>query len=346
MPACAAVALAAGPWVDTLLGLAVPSEPLRASAATYVVARLPGEAAMACMMIFTAFFRGLGDTRTPMLVAIGANLLNAVLDYGLIFGRLGLPELGITGAGVATSLASFAGATAMLALFLRGSVDVRFGTRPAWPEREAVGRLLRVGLPMGGQWCIGSTTFAFFTTLVARMGDESMAASQAFVVLLHLSFMPALGISTAAQTLVGRNIGSGHLAAVTRSLRSALALGLAVTGVVAVVFVAFPAPLLGIFTDDPSVGVPLLLIGAVFQIFDGINIITEGALRGAGDTRWPFLVHLITGWGVFIPLAWTLGVLLDGGLAGAWLGGLASLMLSAGIMLWRFASGAWRSLSI
>ena len=147
-----------------------------------------------------------------------------------------------------------------------------------------------------------------------------MAASQAFVMLLSLSFMQAVGISAAAATLVGRYVGAEDSVAAEDSFRSSLLLGGILAGIVAALFVAIPGPLLRIFTDDPSVvklGVSLLALGALFQFFDAGGIIAEGALRGAGDTRWPFAIHTLLGWGFFVPVAYLLGVTLDGGLRGA-----------------------------
>ncbi len=349
VPSALVVVLIAAPFVPTLLSLLGPSAEMQGAAAAYVGARLPGEVAFAGLMVCTSFYRGIGDTRTPMLVTFGANLVNAVLDYGLIFGKLGLPEWGVAGAGAATAISSVLAALMLLALICRRGLDARFATRPVAPDRRAMGRLLRIGLPIGGQWCVGLTSFAFFTTLVARMGDESMAASQAFVMLLSLSFMQAIGISAAASTLVGRYVGAGNLEGARQSFRSSLVLGVLLGIAVATLFVALPGPLLRIFTDDTTVvslGRPLLLIGAVFQLFDAVAIITQGALRGAGDTRWPFVIETTFGWGVFVPLAYTLGIVFDQGLAGAWLGGAIALALSASALLWRFHAGAWERVQI
>lgn len=349
VPGTLFLVLLVAPFADTLLGWLAPSTGLRTAAGAYVAARLPGEAALAALMVMTAFFRGVGDTRTPMAVTILANVCNVVLDYGLIFGTLGLPRMGVAGAGLATAISGALGAALLFVLFQRRRTVDRFATRPVAPDTRRIRRFLRVGLPIGGQWAIGMTSFAFFTTLIARMGDESMAASQAFVMLLCMSFMQALGISAAAQTLVGRYVGAGNEAAVGRSFHASLALGIGVALVVGVLFVVVPGPLLRIFTDDPAVlalGRPLLAIGAVFQLFDAIAIIAEGSLRGAGDTRWPFAIETFFGWGVFVPLAYTLGVVLEGGLAGAWTGGMISLACSAAILVWRFRSGAWRRIRI
>ncbi|HJO25105.1 MAG: MATE family efflux transporter [Myxococcota bacterium] len=349
VPGALLLVLLVAPSADLLLGWLAPSTALRTAAGEYIAARLPGEAAFAALMVLTAFFRGVGDTRTPMAVTIFANLCNAVLDYGFIFGALGFPRMGVGGAGLATAISSVLGAVVLFALFQRRRTAARFATRPVAPDAAQIRRFLRVGVPIGGQWAIGMTSFAFFTTLVARMGDASMAASQAFVMLLCISFMQALGISVAAQTLAGRYVGAGLEAAVERSFRASLALGIGVAVFVGVLFVTIPGPLLRIFTDDTTVlalGRPLLAIGAVFQLFDAIAIIAEGSLRGVGDTRWPFAIETLFGWGVFVPLAYTLGVVFDGGLAGAWTGGMISLGCTAALLVWRFRSGAWRRIHI
>ncbi len=337
-------------WLTVpLLDLLGPSMEMRVSTAAYAKARLPGELGVAVVMVLTSFFRGFGDTRTPLYVTLFANALNFVLDYGLIFGELGLPAWGVTGAGAATAVANWCGAFVLIAVFRRRSLSERFDTSPTPPDRELIRRFLRTGAPIGGQWCIGMISFALFTTVVARMGDISMAASQAFVMLLSLSFMQAVGISIASSTLVGRYVGAAEPAAAIRSFRSSLGLGVILALFVAVIFLALPDPLLRIFTDDPAVielGRPLLRLGAVFQLFDAVAIISEGALRGAGDTRWPFAMEIVLGWGLFLPLAYLLGVVLNGGLTGAWIGALIHITVLGGALFWRFRSNAWQRIEI
>lgn len=336
-------------FIEPIIALLGPSAELQAHAVTYIGARLPGEVGMAAVMVLTSFFRGFGDTKTPLYVTLAANAVNAVLDYGLIFGELGLPEWGVRGAGTATAVGQWFAAGALFWAFRRHTVSRRFQTGAVPPDRRAMRRFLRTGAPIGGQWCLGMTSFAMFTTLVARMGDEAMAASQAFIMLLSLSFMQAIGISVAASTLVGRYVGAGDTEAASRSFRSSIFMGAILAAAVGALFVALPGPLLRIFTDDPTVvklGVPLLTIGALFQFFDAGGIIAEGALRGAGDTRWPFLVHTALGWGFFLPLAYLIGVVLDGGLTGAWVGGTFYVALLSSVLVWRFRSGAWRHVRI
>jgi len=349
VPTSALAAAALAPWVGPAVGLAGMSPELQSAATDYISARLAGEVGFAAVMVLTSFFRGKGDTFTPLYVSLGANAVNALLDYGLIFGNLGLPRWGVAGAGVATAVGQWLSAAVLFAAFRRRSLSERFATGVLAPSRQATRRLLRTGAPIGGQWCVGMTAFAVFTTVIASMGDTSMAASQAFVMLLSLSFMQAIGISIASSTLVGRYVGAGDRPAVRRSFRSSLVLGGGLAGIVAVLFVTIPTPLLRIFTDDAAVvalGRPLLLLGALFQLFDAIAIISEGALRGAGDTRWPFLLEIALGWGFFVPLAYGLGIMLEGGLTGAWLGGLVYISLLALLLVRRFRSGAWQQIRI
>jgi MATE family multidrug resistance protein len=237
----------------------------------------------------------------------------------------------------------------MVGCFLRRSVRTRYGTAPVRPDLGDQRRLLRMGLPIGGQWALEMASFATFLTLVARMGDASMAASQAFIALLSLSFMQAVGIGIAVSTLVGQYIGARDPDAAARSFASAQKLALGLSGGIALLFVAVPDALMGIFTTDPAVlalGRPLLLVGAVFQFFDAFGIVADGALRGAGDTRVPFLVRFLLAWGMFVPLAWWLGVHLEGGLTAAWVGGAVYVMVLTTFLVWRFRSGAWQRIRI
>jgi len=326
-----------------------PSVEMRELTADYIDARLIGELGFVAVMVLNSFYRGLGDTRTPLYITLVANVVNVVLDYGLIFGELGLPKWGVAGAGLATTIAQWSNAIVLLAIFQHRSVAKRCNTHPIAMNGNQIRRFLWTGAPIGGQWFIAMLSFSAFTTLVARMGDESMAASQAFVMLLSLSFMQAVGISIAGAILVGRYIGAGDPSAAIRTFRSSILLGITLAAGIAIAFIAIPIPLLRIFTDDPEVlalGRPLLLLGALFQLLDAVAIIAEGALRGAGDTRWPFAVETALGWGLLVPLAYFVGVSLEGGLTGAWLAALVHITVLATTLVLRFRSNAWQRIRI
>jgi len=349
MPAGIALIAILSWLLEPALALLGPSLEMRDLTADYIQTRLIGELGFVAVMAINSFYRGLGDTRTPLYITLIANAVNVVLDYGLIFGELGLPRWGVAGAGVATTLAQWSNAIVLLVIFQRRSIAKRCKTRPVALNGGRIRRLLWTGAPIGGQWFIGMLSFSAFTTLVARMGDASMAASQAFVMLLSLSFMQAVGVSIATAILVGRYIGAENPIAAIRTFRSSILLGISLALVIAIAFVTIPIPLLRIFSDDPEVlalGRPLLLLGALFQLADAVAIISEGALRGAGDTRWPFVIETAMGWGVLVPLAYYVGVTLDHGLTGAWLASLLHITVLATLLFLRFRSNTWQMIRI
>jgi len=334
---------------DSLMQLLAPSEAVQLLAGEYLAICAFGAVGMCAATILSSFFLGVGDTHTPLYVTLFVNALNVVLDYALIFGHFGLPAWGVSGAAVATTIAEWVYTLVLLVLVSRRARRRAFATSVVAPSMKSIRRLLRVGLPVGGQYAIEMLSFAVFLTLVARLGDASMAASQAFVSLLSLSFMQAEGLSIGVCTLVGRYVGAMDPASAVRSFRSGQILTLVISGAVAVLFIGFPGPLLRIFTDDPEVlmlGAPLLMVGAIYQFFDAFGIVADGALRGAGDTLVPFFARLGLSWGLFLPLAWLFGVRLEGGLTAAWLAGALYVSILAGYLVYRFQSGAWRRIRI
>jgi len=326
-----------------------PSPELQPLAAEYMSMRALGAAGIGAAVALSSFFRGLGDTRTPLYATLIANATNAILDYGLIYGEFGLPEWGVGGAGAATAISEWVYLIALIPPFCTKSIRERYATHFVLPSKSAIRRLLVTGIPIGGQWALEMTSFAAFLTLVARLGDAAMAASQAFIVLLSISFMQAIGLSTAVSTLVGNYIGSGDLDAAERSLRSGMRLAALLAAGIAVIFLCFPGELMSLFSSDPNVlslGISLMGVGALYQVFDAFAIVADGALRGAGDTRWPFVVRFLLSWFLFLPLGYALGILAGGGLAWAWFGGVVYVALLAGLLVYRFRSGAWRAIEI
>ncbi len=334
---------------EPLLGLFGGSPELRRLATAYARARLCGAPALIPAVLLTSFFRGLGDTRTPLLGALAVNGLNALLAYALVFGRFGLPACGVVGAGTATAIALWTYAVVLLVPFMRSQLAREYGTRPRPPDFAAMRRFTRTSLPIGGQWVLDMLSFALFSTIIARMGDAAMAATQALIQLLSLSFMQAFGISIAAGALVGRYIGAGDLDAAARAHQSALKLGGALAACVALLFLTIPDTLLAVFTHDAGVlilGRPLLTIGALFQLIDAMGIIAGGALRGAGDTRWPFLTQTLFAWVLRLPLVYFFAIAWGKGVMGAWLGELGYVAVLGSTFLLRFRAGAWRQIRI
>jgi len=328
--------------------LGAPAE-MREHALAYARVRPIGYVGQCLWLLFAAFFRGFGDTRTPLVATLVANATNAVLAYGLVLGRLGLPGWGVAGAGVATSISEWVGAAVVAAAFARRAGALGYRARPVPPDGRSIRRFLRTGAPIGGMWVLDMGAFAIFTTLVARMGNAPMAATQAMISLLSISYMQAIGIGLAATTLVGRYKGGRDLAAAVRSYRSATKLAIGLALVIAALFLLAPDALMRLYTQDPGVlrlGPPLLALAAAFQLFDALQIIAGGALRGAGDTRWPFLVQTALAWALRLPLVWLFAFALDGGVVGAWYAEFVFIAALAAALVQRFRSGAWAGVRI
>jgi MATE family multidrug resistance protein len=327
-------------WVD-------PAPALADRTLAYAFARLPGLPAIAAGAAITSFFRGIGNTRVPMIAAIATVLLQSVVAFALIFGRFGLPAQGVVGAGIAFAIAEYVYAAILLGFLLSRRTRAEFATHPRLPELRRVRRFLRTSAPIAGQWLLDMLSFALFSSIVARMGEAEMAASQAMIQLLSLSFMQAIAIAASAGTLVGRYLGAEDVAAAARSYVSAMKLAMGLAAGVAALFIGAPELLMRVFSDDAHVlglARPLLVLGALFQVVDAIGIVAGGSLRGSGDTRWPFVVQATLAWAARLPFVWLFAVRLEGGVIGAWIGELAYIALLGAALVMRFRSGRWTAM--
>lgn len=278
---------------------------------------------------------GLGDSRSPLVSALGANLCNIALDalFILVLG------LGVRGAGAATALAHVVEA----ALLVSASRSPGF----AWARVRLrhVGTLLRLGVPLGLQFLLEIGAFAVLVVVLAGIGAVDLAAHQIALQLTHISFLPALAVGEAASVMVGQAVGAGQDGLVPTVARRALLVATAYTGVCALVFVAFAQLLAGAFTADLAVRgvtVKLLWVAAAFQIFDGANAIARCVLRGTGDVRYPAVIAVVIAWVSTPPLAWFLGVRLGWGALGGWLGLCAEIVVGSSLLWWRLERGSWR----
>jgi MATE family multidrug resistance protein len=347
VPAAVLWTFAVAALFPVLIAAVDPSPELADHALAYVTGRLPGLPAVAAGAAVTSFFRGLGNTRVPMAATIATVLFQSVLAYGLVFGELGLPAYGVMGAGIAFAIAEWVYAGILFVFLFQRETRTRFATLPRAPEADPVRRFLRTSAPIGGQWMLDMLSFALFSSIVARMGDAEMAASQAMIQLLSLSFMQAIAISVSAGTLVGRYLGAENPDAAARSFASAMKLAMVLAALVAALFLGVPELLMRMFSDDAEVlalARPLLVLGALFQFVDAIGIVAGGSLRGGGDTRWPFLVHATLAWAARLPLVWLLAVQLEGGVLGAWLGELGYIALLGAAFVLRFRGGHWKTM--
>ncbi len=270
---------------------------------------------------------------TPVMVAlVSANLINALANWMLVFGNLGAPALGVEGAAWATCIARIYMAAVLAVAILRHDTRHRTGlwSVSARIEWSRMRRLVWLGWPAAMQITLEYGVFAVVTVLAGRLEPSTIAAHQIVLSLAGLTFMVPLGISSAGAVRVGQAVGRCAPADAGRAGWAALALGAAFMIAAATIFVTAPRPILNIFTSDATVittGTLLLVVAAVSQLFDGLQVVATGMLRGPGDTRTPMLLNLAGHWAVGLPVGYTLCFPLGWGVVGLWIG------LSIGLIL-------------
>jgi len=284
------------------------------------------------------WYQGAGDTRTPMIATVIANITNIVLDPVLIFGFAGFNGYGVAGAGIATLLAILL----ELSILLFQGRD-RLG-EPRLPSLEAVMHLSRIGAPMAATWGLDSLTYAFIATWLVNLDAAHLAAHVVGIRIICLSFLPGLAVAQAASVLVGHGVGEGDSRKAREAWKAATVLAVGVMGLFAVVFVAVPELFIRPFGVTGEVEVivgQLLRIGALFQLFDAVAVTTHFALNGAGDTRATMVISIAATWLVKMPAAYVFVVVLGLGAPGAWLGITLEIVTTAVLGLWRVSGSQW-----
>ena len=276
---------------------------------------------------------------TAITIVVG-NLANIFGNWVLIYGHLGMPALGVRGSAYSTSICR----TAMFLWLLLAS---RRALAPYWRgfTREAFDlgrqlRLLRLGLPIGLHQSFEIVFFITLALLMGRMGVTQLAGHQIAINLASVSFMVPLGISGAAATRVGNAIGRRDMPGARRAAAACLLLGAGVMVVFAAVFALLPTPLARLYTRDPVViamATALLPIAAVFQVFDGIQVVGAGVLRGAADTTYPAGLALVGFWLIGLPAGCFLAFTAGQGPRGLWWGATIALAAVALLLLARIA---------
>jgi MATE family multidrug resistance protein len=282
---------------------------------------------------FRRYLQGIGVVRPVTIALVFANVFNAIVNWILIFGHFGAPALGVAGAAWATVAARAAMALILFSTILyRDGANALAGTRM---ERDRVGALLRLGLPAAAQVTLEVGVFAAATVLAGRLAPAALAAHQIAVNIASFTFMVPLGIASAGAVRVGHAIGARDREAASRAGWTALLFAALFMSCAAASFLLLPQVLIGAFTRDPSVlaiGISLLWVGALFQLFDGTQAVATGVLRGLGDTRTPMLWNFAGHWLIGLPLGYTLCFGLGLGVLGLWWG-LSTGLIICGVTL-------------
>jgi MATE family multidrug resistance protein len=315
-----------------------------------------GAVPMLVTMAFGCFYSGRGKTRIVMYVDFLLAATNIALDPCLIFGLGPFPRLGIVGAGLSTVIAYCVAVIAYVVLSFkhRDSIEYQFWKHMGL-DRELLGRLLRYGLPTGLQMAAEISAFTVFLVLVGRLGKPELAATNLAFNVNMLSFVPMIGLATAVMTLVGKRIGEGRPQLAERTVWLAAAATAAYMLFFAVMFVVFPKIMLRPFTGGNATAelagiqhtvIVLLRFTAVYTFFDGMALVFAFAIRGAGDTRFPFYYTLVSAWLVMVLPTWYFVKTGHGGLNACWSACSAYICLLGTACFLRFLHGKWKTMTI
>lgn len=287
-----------------------------------------------------AFMPAIGAGMAILWATLGAAIVNGWLCYGLIHGAWGLPAMGLRGAALASVIVWTGLSVTLLAALHMHPTRRRF---IAWsrPRMTLLRAMLRLGLPATAGFAVEAGLFLAVALLIGLLGSDALAAQQVAFNVVSVAFMIPLGIAQAASVRVGNHVGAGDWLGAQRAGLVAIGLGAAFELAAALLNVLTPQAIVGLYIDPAStetfrIAVGLLSVASVFQIFDGVQSVAGGALRGLGDVRTPFALAAFSYWAISFPAAWWLTMRAGAGAAGAWWGLAAGLLVVATLLTRRF----------
>ena len=303
----------------------------------------------ALLFVIGSALRAAGDTRTPLAVGFTVNIVNIIGNYVLIFGKLGLPALGVRGSALATTLAFTTGAVMGVVLLARGQLVLRLHLRHMQPELRIIRRVLAIGYPAAGEQILMQIGFFFYLVFAARYGTSAVAAYFIGVRILAMSFLPGYGFAAAAAALVGQNLGANNAPLAERSGWESTWLAIYLMSACGLVIFLAARPIAALFVDDREVvadAVSFIRTLAVAQPLMAIDFTIGGALRGAGDTRFPLVAVFVAFYGCRLAFAYVAAVVLHSTLAWVWLALIGDYVARATLKSWRFRSGRWKRIAV
>lgn len=303
-------------------------------------------------MALADFFNGIHRPMVGFVAALASNIFNAIANYGLIFGHFGLPAMGIAGAAWGTMMASCLFVLIAAGWLLRPSLNrVYHFWRHRAPSWRRMKHILRFGFPAGVQHTIDILAFTLFTLLlVGRFGTQQLAANNLAFKFLEISFMPTVGLGVAVTAAVGKAIGQKRPDLAQLVVKWAAGFALSYMGLIAVGYLTFRFQLAELLSDDPVVigwAARLLLVCAVFQLFDALGITHSFALRGAGDTHWQMYIMIAYAAIIFMGGGFAMAHLKpQWGLIGPWMAATAYIICLGSTYTFRWYHGRWRSIRL
>jgi MATE family multidrug resistance protein len=324
-------------WVPLLVRFGIHPMVLR-EAIPYLKAILWSTFPLLLYFALRRYLQGMNRVQPIMFALITANLVNLGGNWVLVYGHCGAPAMGAEGSGWATCISRVYMVLVLVVYLFYDAIKNRTGLLPV-PLALDFGRvrtLFALGFPAAMQLSIEVGVFAAATALIGTLDPLSLAAHQIAINTASFTYMVPLGISSAAAVRVGQALGRGDVQAAGRAGWTALGLGAAFMAAAGIVLITVPQYVARAFTNDPAVirtAVSLLAVAALFQLFDGIQTVVTGALRGVGDTRTPMICHLLLYWVIGLPLGYVLCFKMGWGAVGLWAGLCLALILIGVVLL-------------
>lgn len=312
----------------------------------YMQWMLGGNAVILLLFVCNAIFRGAGDAAVAMRVLWLANAVNIALDPILIFGLGPIPALGVEGAGIATVIGRSTGVLMQLWILLRGSPHIRLAAAQLRLHTQTLWHIVRTSLGGIGQMIVAMTAWIFLMRILAAIGSEAVAGATIAIRLMMFTLMPAWGMSNAAATLVGQNLGAGEPGRAEASVWRIGWYNMVFTVAVSVVFFLFPRELMGLFTAERAVvdiGAEWLRLLSYSYFVYGWWMVSVQAFNGAGDTVTPTKINLVFFWLIQIPLAWLLALQMGLQATGVFWAVFVSETSVGLFTLWLFSRGRWKT---
>jgi putative MATE family efflux protein len=311
----------------------------------YMQWMLGGNLVIVLLFVINSIFRGAGDAAIAMRILLISNGLNLVLDPLLIFGLGPVPALGIEGAAIATTIGRAAGVIAQVWILFRGGKHIRVNISQLLPDMKILFRIIRTSLGGVGQNLVGMASWIFLMRILSDIGSEAVAGSTIALRIMMFTLMPAWGMSNAAATLVGQNLGAGNPERAETSVWKIGFYNMIFLIVISIVYFIFNRSLMSIFTGNEAVieigGTWLRILSYSYFVY-GWWMVSVQAFNGSGDTRTPTIINLIFFWLIEIPLAYLLAIILDWGYTGVFWGVFFAETSVGLATLWLFKRGSWK----
>lgn len=302
------------------------------------------------LLIGNSILRGAGNTVVPLISAMFANVFNIVGDYVLIFGKFGFPKLGVEGAAIATGCAQILAAVITFFFLIRGNSGIKLHIKRIFKlNKDILKNIINLSIPATFEMLMNEGSRLVSSFWIAQLGTVAFAAHSLATAAESLSFMPGYGFAIAATTMVGQSLGANDVNKAETSVKESVKYSVILMGTVALAFLLVPYGIMRLFStslDTVLLASRCLRVGAVEQIPIAIAMVVSGALKGAGDTKGPFKIALVTNLAVRLPVIFIVVFVLKLSVVYVWWATAIQFIVEATLMIIRYKRGNWKSIKI